>query len=256
MMRSPGIGASPVPVEGSSAPAVAAEDVGGQHLGVLHVGAAGPAREDVLGAGDPGGIGVHVDLDVGEDELDVGRVGEDGCPGPAHLGPAADHVPARVDAADLVVMLPAGLHPVHVQGLEGGVELLVGLGHGVEIGLCVGLAHVTPQRSIASVMRTALTSGPTSWTRTIRAPRSTAHTTVAAVPSTRSSAGLSRARPMNALRLVPTSTGWPSRVRRARSSSRAKLSRSRLPNPIPGSTTRASWSTPANSAARQRSARN
>ena len=44
---------------------------------------------------------------------------------------------------------------------------------------------------------------------------------VAAVPSTRWSAGLSRARPMKALRLVPTSTGWPSRVKRARLSSRA-----------------------------------
>ena len=74
---------------------------------------------------------------------------------------------------------------------------------------------------MASVIRTERTIGATSWTRTIRAPRSTAQTTVAAVPSTRSSAGLSRARPMNALRLVPTSTGWPSRVNRARPSSRA-----------------------------------
>src|SRR5829696_7645714 len=176
------------------AAAVAAEDVGGQHLGVLHVGAAGAGREDVLGAGDPGGVGVDVDPDVGEEELDVGRVGEDGHPGAADPGPAGHHVPAWVDAADLVVVAPAGLHAVQVEGLEGGVELLVGLGDGLD----VLRLHDAPQRIIASVIRTE---------RTIGAPRSTAHTTVAAVPSIRWSAGLSRARPMNALRLVPTSTG-------------------------------------------------
>src|SRR4029453_6907567 len=75
--------------------------------------------------------------------------------------------------------------------------------------------------SRASVMRTTRAMVRTAWTRTIRAPRSTTQVTVAAVPSSRWSTPSPRARPMKPLRLVPTSRGWPSRVRRGSEPSRA-----------------------------------
>ena len=58
--------------------------------------------------------------------------------------------------------------------------------------------------------RGRLDRAPTSWTRTIAAPRSSAQTTVASVASSRAAgSSTSMIRPRNALRDVPTSTGTP-----------------------------------------------
>src|SRR5437899_10556016 len=66
----------------------------------------------------------------------------------------------------------------------------------------------TPHR-IRSATRTTRIISRTSCTRTMSAPRRMAAVTVAAVPSMRSVTGRSRSLPMQDLRDVPISTGWP-----------------------------------------------
>ena len=109
--------------------------------------------------------------------------------------------------------------------------------------------------------RTASTAGATSWTRTIEAPWSRAHTTVASVPSSRSSTGrgapgVRRPPPMNPLRDGPTMHRHAGRPGDSGSRARsARLWATVLPNPSPGSATSSSSGIPASTAATRRSAR-
>src|SRR5262249_2663372 len=110
------------------------------------------------------------------------------------------------------------------------------------------LAHaVSPcqPRTTASAILATRVICLTSWTRTMSAPPAIARATVAAVPSTRSSTGVPRTRPMCDLREVPTSRGRakarssPSRASTRRFSSPAR------PKPKPGSRMRCSKGMPA-----------
>src|SRR5262245_5237048 len=112
--------------------------------------------------------------------------------------------------------------------------------------------------------RTACAAPRTSCTRTIDAPLSTAHTTVASVPSSRSStasgSGIPRSRantfPMNVFRDVPTRIGTRTRSTRLGSPASSKrLWSTVLPKPIPGSAASALGAIPAASPASTRSAR-
>src|SRR5205823_5265584 len=70
-------------------------------------------------------------------------------------------------------------------------------------------AEINPGHRMRSATRTARTICRTSWTRTMSAPRRTAPTTVAAVPSRRSATRRSSSLPLKALRVVATRIGWP-----------------------------------------------
>src|SRR5258706_1382640 len=118
-----------------------------------------------------------------------------------------------------------------------------------------GSGSVGVAAAMARSTRTASTAGATSWTRTIDAPWSRAHTTAASVPSSRSSTGRGApgappAMPMNPFRDGPTSTGTPAaRVTSVSRASRVRLCATVLPNPSPGSATSSSSAIPASRAA-------
>src|SRR3989440_2485326 len=98
---------------------------------------------------------------------------------------------------------------------------------------------------IRSATRTARTISFTSWTRTMSAPRSTAATTVAVVPSSRSVTGKSSTLPMNDLRDVPTRIGCPSSFSSENRRMTSQFWSAVLPNPTPGSMITFSLGTPA-----------
>src|SRR5581483_504074 len=120
----------------------------------------------------------------------------------------------------------------------------------------VGVAAATAPSS-----RTASTAGATSWTRTMEAPWSSAHTTAASVGSSRWSMGSGApggpaATPRKPFRDGPTSSGTPAAAATAPSrASRVRLWAAVLPNPRPGSAMRFSSAMPASLAAARRSAR-
>src|SRR5262245_14893572 len=126
--------------------------------------------------------------------------------------------------------------------------------------------HAAPASATSSAWRsrTACAAARTSCTRTIDAPRPTAHTTVANVPSSRWSAGSGSGTspvraskiPMNVLREVPTRTGTCTRSTRLGSpASSRRLWSTVLPKPIPGSAASAPGAMPAARAASTRAAR-
>src|SRR3954453_6569668 len=75
------------------------------------------AGEDVLLAGDDGEVPVDLGGDAGEEELDVAGVGHQHRPRPHHTRAADEYGPARVNAANVVRVVPDGLHPVEVGDL-------------------------------------------------------------------------------------------------------------------------------------------
>src|SRR3954468_2610631 len=116
------------------------EDVGREHLlaaaqtaqirpalGFLDAG------EDVLLAGDDGEVSVDLGGDPGEEELDVAGVGPQHRPRTHDPRAADEYGPARVNAANVVRVVPDGLHAVEVGDLEGLVELLVGGGDRLDV---------------------------------------------------------------------------------------------------------------------------
>ena len=68
--------------------------------------------QDVLVEGHPCGVAATVDLLVGEHELDVAGVGEDGVPRARDLRPAPQHRPTRVRHDDAIAVLPDRAHGV------------------------------------------------------------------------------------------------------------------------------------------------
>src|SRR5438128_2712498 len=107
-----------------------------------------------------------------------------------------------------------------------------------------------------SATRTARTISFTSCTRTMSAPRSTAATTVAVVPSSRSVTGRSSSLPMKDLREVPTRIGCPSSLSSENRRKTSQFWSAVLPNPMPGSTITFSFGTPAAIARAAAAARN
>src|SRR5207342_1166826 len=99
-------------------------------------------------------------------------------------------------------------------------------------------------RTIASIIRAARTLASTSWTRTTSTTAAMPRAVVARVASSRWSAGRSRTRPSVDFRLVPSSTGRPSRRSVPSSRRSSRLCSGVLPNPNPGSTMRSSHGTP------------
>src|SRR5438067_4912086 len=106
-------------------------------------------------------------------------------------------------------------------------------------------AEIHDRHLMRSATRTARVIWSTSCTRTMSAPLSTAATTVAVVPSSRSVTGRSNSLPMNDLRDVPTRMGCPS----SRSSVKRRITSqfwsAVLPKPMPGSRITFSPGTPA-----------
>src|SRR3954463_11015910 len=111
----------------------APEDVGGEHLlaaaqatqirpalGFLDAG------EDVLLAGDDGEVPVDLGVDTGEEELDVAGVGHQHRPRTHDPRAADEYGPARVNAANVVRVVPDGLHAVEGGALQAPVDFLVG----------------------------------------------------------------------------------------------------------------------------------
>ena len=99
--------------------------------------------DQVLVDGHPGGVALHRDVLVGEDELQRLRAAEQREPRARHRAPPVERAPARVGARHPVVVLPHVGHGVEVAGLEGVVEAPVGpphlrLGRGVARVLLVG----------------------------------------------------------------------------------------------------------------------
>src|SRR3954469_4177352 len=249
------------PALGSSA-----EDVGGEHLlaaaqaaeirsalGVLDAG------EDVLLAGDDGEVPVDVGADTGEEELDVVGVGHQHGPRPHDPRAADEYRPARVNAANIVRVVPDGLHAIEVGDLEGLVELLVGGGDRLDVG---GRGHGAPPvraATTAAATRTASALARESCTRTPHVPAAAARAETAAVASSRSTTGRgsspsASSLPRNDLRLAPTSTGRPRDISVSRCASSAQLCSAVLAKPMPGSTMICSIDTPAATTASTRAA--
>ena len=82
----------------------ALERVGGEECG--HRDLAPRVGEDVLAAGEPGEVALHVHVDVADAEAHLVAVPEDGLPGLAHRVPAREQAPAGVDAADVIAVRP------------------------------------------------------------------------------------------------------------------------------------------------------
>src|SRR3954452_4970981 len=208
----------------------------------------GDFSEDVLLARHDREVAVDVRLDAGEEELDVVGVGHDHRPRSQDPRAAEKHGPAGMHAANVVAVVPHGLHAVDVTYFECRVELGIGLGDGVDVG-----AHdPSPADSARSraMTRTASALARTSCTRTAQAPASAATTVSAAVASSRPAVArgpVSSASnvPRNDLRLGPTSSGRPNAKRSPSPASRAQLCSGVLANPNPGSTMTCSGSTPA-----------
>src|ERR1700730_1668116 len=77
--------------------------------------------QDVLVEHHPGQVAGHLDSLLGEEELDVRGVPEDGVPGSGHLRPSVQRRPPRVGDGRPVGPLPHLGHGVEVAGLERGV---------------------------------------------------------------------------------------------------------------------------------------
>ena len=180
------------------------------------------AGEDVLGAGHRGHVPVeHADLDVGEEELDVRRVRHDQRPRPVDRP-----VPRTGSAPGWTQSVSGSSSHRSLHGVEvGGLERLVERG-------------VRPPRPRARLLRGSATRGPAprpsgappaprrAWPRTGGCgctrprPRRPAPTWPSWRPRA-ARAGAARrprrpaARPRNRLRLVATSTGWPSSCSRS-----------------------------------------
>src|SRR4051794_11776250 len=208
----------------------------------------GDGREDVLLTRHDGQVAVDVGLDTGEEELDVVGVGHDDRPRSQHTGSAAQHGPAGMHTAHIVAVVPDGFHPVDVARLEGGVELGIGLGDGVDV-RAHAVAPTDSARSLATT-RTASAFARTSCTRTPHAPARAATTVKAAVASSRPAVGRgpessASSVPRKDFRLAPTSSGRPSANSSSRRVSNAQLCCGVFAKPKPGSTMTCAGSTPA-----------
>src|SRR5260370_31684071 len=113
-----------------------------------------------------------------------------------------------------------------------------------------------PGRRIRSATRTARVIVSTSCTRTMSAPRRTAATTVAAVPSSRSVTGRSCSLPMKDFPDVPIRMGCPSSFSSSSLRMTSQFWSAVLPKPMPGSTITFSFGTPALTARAAAAARN
>src|SRR3954468_890062 len=242
------------------------EDVGREHLlaaaqtaqirpalGFLDAG------EDVLLAGDDGEVPVDLGGDSGEEELDVAGVGHQHRPRPHDPRAADEYRPTGVNAANIVRVVPDGLHAVEVGDLEGLVELLVGGGDGLDVSRRGHGAPPVRAATTAAATRTASALARASCTRTPHAPAAAARAETAAVASSRSTTGRGSSPsvssvPRNDLRLAPTSTGRPRESSVSRWASSAQLCSAVLAKPIPGSTMICSIDTPAPTTASMRAA--
>src|SRR3954471_1400010 len=157
------------------------EDVGGEHL--LAAAQAAEIRpalgfldagEDVLLAGDDGEVSVDLGRDTGQEELDVAGVRHQHRPRPHDPGATDEYGPARVNAANVVRVVPDGLHAVEVGDLEGLVELLVGGSDRVDVGRRGHGAPPVRAATTAAATRTASALARASCTRTAHAPAAAA----------------------------------------------------------------------------------
>ena len=84
-------------------------------------------REDVLRAGDPPEVGVHVGAHVADAEAHLPAALEDGVPRFPHGVPAREQRPARMNAPDVVRVRPDPLHLAEVEAFERAVEARIRL---------------------------------------------------------------------------------------------------------------------------------
>src|SRR5579864_1483269 len=112
------------------------------------------------------------------------------------------------------------------------------------------------QGSIAFQTASASRVSRTSWTRTIRAPRSTAASAAAILPASLSPTSRPVIDPIVDFRESPARTGWPSVVISSRWRKSSRLCATDLPKPKPGSTTIRSAPIPASMQACARRDRN
>jgi len=101
------------------------KNVCGLHQGIIE--AVGEGAGYLLGAGYPADVSFGANPDGAQGHFDAPRVRKYPHVTFAHLFPAEQQLPARVDALDPVFMRPDFFQRGEVHGFEGGVETAVGV---------------------------------------------------------------------------------------------------------------------------------
>jgi len=101
------------------------KNVCGLHQGIIEAVREGAGY--LLGAGYPANVSFGANPDGAEGHFDAPRVRKYPHVTFAHLFPAEQQLPARVDALDPVFMRPDFFQRGEVHGFEGGVETAVGV---------------------------------------------------------------------------------------------------------------------------------